>query len=227
MLELYHLGVATSTVPRLAVLLDPLLPSRPAVEVMTGRPLASRREYVSHLGAWDGHEVLLTTVGIGAPPLAIAVEELARSGVKAFLLLGTATFSDAVTSSTLLPHGAVRGDGTSAQYAPLPFPAVPDPLLRARLASAAGNAASYGLVESVDVEDGRLPPAAHVVARDLRCAALFVTAAARGVRAAALLIDPDRVDATRGGVDPYEVGDMAVAAYRALSSTQTSEGEGT
>ncbi len=223
MAELYHLGVPTSAVPRLAVLLDPLLPSAPAVAAIRGRPLASRREYVSHLGEWEGHEVLVTTVGIGAPPLAIAVEELVRSGTRGFVLLGTGTFSDDVRSPWLLPHGAARGDGTSAQYAPPQFPALPDPLLRARLASATGGAASYGLVETVDILDGATMPTGPAVARDLRCAALFVAAAARGVRAAALLVDSDGADVVDGAVRPDVVGDMALAAYRSLTSTEVSE----
>lgn len=188
------------------------------------RPLASRREYVSHLGGWDGQEVLVVTVGIGAPPLAIAVEELARSGTRAFVLLETATFVDDIRGRWLLPHGAARGDGTSAQYAPPQFPALPDPLLRARLASATGQAASYGLVETVDVSDGATTPAGPAVARDLRCAALFVAAAARGVRAAALLVDPNGSDAVDGRVSPDVVESMAVAAYRSLTSIEVSEG---
>ncbi|MEJ7742463.1 MAG: hypothetical protein WKF73_07900 [Nocardioidaceae bacterium] len=82
MSELYHLGVATSAVPGLAVLVDPLLNAAEAVSAIGGRPLASRREYDSHLGVWDGHDVLVTTVGVGGPPLAIALEELARSGTR-------------------------------------------------------------------------------------------------------------------------------------------------
>ncbi len=222
MAELYHLGIPTSAVPRFAVLLDPLLPSEPVVTAIKGKPLASRREYVSHSGGWNGHEVLVITVGIGAPPLAIAVEELARSGTRAFVLLGTGAFNDDVRSPWLLPHGAARGDGTSAQYAPLQFPALPDPVLRARLASATNGTASYGVVETVDVLEDSSPigPAA---ARDLRCAALFVAAAARRVHAAALLVDPNGDEAVDGEVRLHVVADMAVAAYRSLTSIEISE----
>ena len=223
MAELYHLGIPTSAVPRFAVLLDPLLPSEPVVTAIKGKPLASRREYVSHSGGWNGHEVLVITVGIGAPPLAIAVEELARSGTRAFVLLGTGAFHDDVRSPWLLPHGAARGDGTSAQYAPLQFPALPDPVLRARLASATGGAASYGVVETVDVLEGCPMTPGLAAARDLRCAALFVAAAARGVHAAALLVDPNGDEAVDGVVRQQVVGDMAVAAYRSLTSIERGE----
>ena len=40
MTELYHLGVDTSAVPRVAVLVDPLLGTAPVVAAMDGRPQA-------------------------------------------------------------------------------------------------------------------------------------------------------------------------------------------
>lgn len=154
----------------------------------------------------------MTTVGIGAPPLAIAVEELSRAGTEAMVLLGAATF-DGVSTRWLLPHGAVRRDGTSAQYAPLAFPAVPDPTLRAALAAASGDAATYGIVETVDVL-GHETSGHPTSCQELRCAALFVVAAVRQVRAGALLTDLD------GAVDVGgTVHDMAVAACRALTAS--------
>lgn len=217
MAELYHLGVSTTDVPRLAVLVDPLLDTSSAVAAIHGRPLATRREYITHLGSWDGQGVLVATVGIGAPPLAIAIEELSRAGTQAVVLLEAATFTHAA-ASWLLPHGAARHDGTSAQYAPLPFPAVPDPVLRARLARACGAAASSGIVETEDVLDATGTPSGPAAARDLRCAALFVVAAARRVRAAALLVDLATIGTTGGQGGADAVGDMAVAAYRALTT---------
>lgn len=224
MVELYHLGVPTSAVPELAVLVDPLLPLAPAVAAMNGRPLASRREYVSNLGVWDGHGVLVTTVGVGAPPLAIALEELTRAGTRAVVLLGTAGFRDAAASAWLIPHGAARGDGTSAQYAPVQFPAAPHPQLRACLADACGAAASYGLVETVDVLDGGQPTNGYAAAKDLRCAALFVVASARRVEAAALLVDPDGTNTVDGDMSSDTVGAMAMAAYRALTASTKRQG---
>lgn len=224
MAELYHLGVPTAAVPRLAVLLDPGVASGPVVRAAGAAPLASRREYVSHLGAWDGQEVLLTTVGVGAPPLAIAVEELARAGTRSFVLLGTAAFRG-VTGRWLVPHGAARRDGTSAQYAPLAYPAVPDPLLRSALAAASRGSASYGLVETVDVmgPDAVDPGGSdHAVARDLRCAALFVVAAARGVRAAALLLDAARDRAKESG----EAAEAAMAALVSVDGRETGTAPG-
>jgi len=218
MAELYHLGVATSLVPQLAVLVDPMLSTTPLVAATGGRQVATRREYVNHLGLWDGKPVLVTTVGVGAPPLAIAVEELARAGTEAMVLLGTATFADASTP-WLLPHGAVRRDGTSAQYAPVQFPAIPDPRLRAALAEASGEAASYGIVETVDVLSH--PTSDHPISyHELRCAALFVVASVRGVRAAALLADSgNAATVTR---DSSTIFDMTVAACRALTASMSS-----
>ena len=221
MAELYHLGVPTSAVPRLAILVDPLLGVASVAGATGGRALASRREYVSFLGAWDDQEIVVTTVGIGAPPLAIAIEELARSGTEAMVLLGTATFFG-VPTRWLLPHGAARGDGTSGQYAPPQFPAVPDPRLRTALAGASGTSASHGLVETVDVLDAEEPTDGPAAGRDLRCAALYVVAAVRGVRAAALLTEPPGGE---GNPRTGAVDDMAVAACRALTGMDEGRGE--
>lgn len=216
MAELYHLGILTSAVPDAAVLVDSALPMGPVLGVTTTVPLASRREYQSHRAQWNGREILIASVGIGGPPLAIAIEELARCGTTKIILLGTAIFA-AVSTPFLVPYGASRRDGTSAQYAPTEFPAVPDPGLRATLAATAGATASYGLVDSVDVLPDVVEPAGIAAAIDMRCATLFVVASAREVRAAALLTDLHFSRPTDDSVNRYRVGAMAEAALRSLT----------
>ncbi|MEJ7742462.1 MAG: hypothetical protein WKF73_07895 [Nocardioidaceae bacterium] len=76
----------------------------------------------------------------------------------------------------------------------------------------------------MDVFDGTGPADLPSTAQDLRCAALFVVAAARGIRAAALLADPGRTPLVGGEISGELVGEMAVAAYRALASIEE-EGE--
>ncbi|NIU33636.1 MAG: nucleoside phosphorylase, partial [Gemmatimonadetes bacterium] len=53
------------------------------------RELARKREFVTYLGELAGQPVLVTSTGIGGPSASIAVEELARLGVRTFLRVGT------------------------------------------------------------------------------------------------------------------------------------------
>lgn len=208
MAELYHLGVPVSTVPDRVVLVDPAL-SRADVLAPLRAPemIASRREYVSHLANLDGEEVMVTTVGIGAPPLAIAVEELSRAGTRTVLLLGTGRLKVSADASWLVVSGAARGEGTSGQYAPMAFPAVPDARLLERLMTELSDRAVCGLVSTVDLMPDTTAPD-PLLATDLRCAALFVVAAARGVAAGAVLTP---------SVSGRDLSELAAAAYASLA----------
>lgn len=50
--------------------------------------LAWKREYRSFLGTLAGEKVLVTSTGIGGPSTSIAVEELAKLGVRIFSASG-------------------------------------------------------------------------------------------------------------------------------------------
>ncbi|WP_448613832.1 phosphorylase family protein [Modestobacter sp. URMC 112] len=217
MAELYHLGVDVAAVPPRVLLVGPDVVLDGSLARWGAVPAAGRREYTSSLVDRSGHRVLVVQVGVGAPPLAIAVEELARAGAREAVLVGTA---DGLPSpgAVLVPTGAVREDGTTGQYAPRAYPAVPDTLLRAGLAGRLGNRVVAGLVRSVDVPD---PAGEHplVLATDLLCAALFVVAAARQVRAAAALVD--------AGVDPGTSAAVTDAALETLTDDRSSDDRGT
>lgn len=187
MAELYHLGVDVGAVPSHVLLASQDFPLAAELSHWDAEPLAERREYSSSLVDRPGRRILVVKVGVGAPPLAIAVEELSRAGASSFVLAGTAS-GLAVPDVPLVPSGAVRGDGTTDQYAPMAFPAVPDLPLSALLRRQLGIRSAIGLVNSLDVRE---PPDGHplVVATDMLCACLFVVAAARRARAAAVLID--------------------------------------
>ena len=102
-------------VPRLATAFD-----HEAVE------LAWRREFRTYLGRLDGRPVLVTSTGIGGASTSIAVEELARLGVRTFLRVGTtgAIQPDIEIGDAIITTGAVRLDGASDHYAPPAYPAV-------------------------------------------------------------------------------------------------------
>ncbi|MCW2635131.1 MAG: uridine phosphorylase [Blastococcus sp.] len=215
MAELYHLGVDVEAVPSQVLLVGPDFPLTDLLSRWDAVSLVARREYSSHLVERSGRRILVVRVGVGAPPLAIALEELSRAGASTFILVGTATGMSA-PELPLVPTGAVRGEGTSDQYAPIAYPAVPDAPLRARLGRQLGSSGvAAGLVRSVDVVE---PTDQHplVAATDMLCACLFVVAAARQVRAAAAVVDT--------AAPPAMTSAVAEAALQTLVTDRLDEG---
>jgi uridine phosphorylase len=90
------------------------------------RPLAHKREYCTYLSEIGGAKVLVTSTGIGGPSTSIAVDELAQLGVHTFIRVGTTgSIQDAIAiGDVVITTGAVRLDGASLDYAPMPYPAL-------------------------------------------------------------------------------------------------------
>ncbi len=92
------------------------------------RELAFHREFRSILAESGKEKALVVSSGIGGPSLAVAMEELARLGIRCFLRVGTcgAIAPDLNPADLVISEGAVRLDGTSQHFAPLPYPACAD-----------------------------------------------------------------------------------------------------
>jgi uridine phosphorylase len=90
--------------------------------------IASNRQYITYTGTYQGVKVSVTSVGVGAPALAIAMEELIKVGAKNFIRIGTGGMLQKwlPIPCLIVGTGAVRGDGTSREYFPLEYPAVAD-----------------------------------------------------------------------------------------------------
>jgi uridine phosphorylase len=90
--------------------------------------VAQNREYVTYTGTVNGIKMSVVSTGIGCPSTAICVEELARVGVDTFIRVGTAgSLQPWVKPGDLvMATGVVREEGTTRQYIPLHYPAVPD-----------------------------------------------------------------------------------------------------
>ena len=86
------------------------------------------REFNIYTGTLSGEPVSVCSTGIGGPSTAIAVEELAACGVHTFIRIGTCGGISTMVRSgdCVIATGAVRAEGTSREYAPIEFPAVPD-----------------------------------------------------------------------------------------------------
>ena len=144
------------------------------------------------------------STGIGGPSAAIAVEELAACGVHTFIRIGTCggISTKVCSGDCVIATGAVRQEGTSREYAPIEFPAVPDTdVLFALIASAKKLGYTYhaGVVQCKDSFYGqhspaRMPVAGELMAKweawkrlgvlasEMESAALFVVADALGCR---------------------------------------------
>jgi len=166
--------------------------------------LTQNREYNIFCGKLCDEDVCVCSTGIGGPSTAIAVEELCACGVHTFIRIGTCggISLDVIADHVVIATGAVRQEGTSHEYAPPEFPAVPNFDVLCALVEAAKESTSLyhtGIVQCKDSFYGqhspsRMPVAAQllekweawkrlgVLASEMESAALFTVGAALKVR---------------------------------------------
>ena len=166
--------------------------------------VAQNREYTVYTGTLLGEKVSVCSTGIGGPSAAIAMEELTNIGADTFIRVGTCggIALSVQSGDIVVATGAVRQEGTSREYAPIEYPAVPDFTLTAALIDAAkalGKTCHAGVVQCKDSfygqhSPGRMPVSGELLAKweawkrlgvkasEMESAALFTVAAARGVR---------------------------------------------
>ncbi|WP_435066871.1 nucleoside phosphorylase [Haloplanus sp. C73] len=136
----YHLEVAPGDVADTV-----LLPGDPdRVDIVTDRwdeaeTMADHREYRTATGRYEGAPLSVTSTGIGSPSAAIAVEELARVGAETFLRVGScgALQPEMDVGDLVITTGAVRSEGTSAEYVREDYPATADHAVVSALVAAA------------------------------------------------------------------------------------------
>ena len=166
--------------------------------------IGMNREYNIWTGYLLGEKVSVCSTGIGGPSASIAMEELHNIGADTFIRVGTCggIALDIIPDDVVVANGAIRFEHTSMEYAPIEFPAVPDFDVTAAL-KAAGEELGYnihvGVVQCKDSFYGQHSPEKSPVyyellnkweswkrlgvkASEMESAALFVVAAALGVR---------------------------------------------
>ena len=169
--------------------------------------IGMNREFNIYTGTLLGEKVSVCSTGIGGPSAAIAMEELTAIGADTFIRIGTCggIAMDVLPGDVVVATGSVRFEHTSLEYAPIEFPAVPDFGVTAAL-KASGQALGYrvhtGVVQCKDSFYGQHSPEKSPVAEmllskweawkrlgvkasEMESAALFVVAAALGVRCGA------------------------------------------
>lgn len=88
--------------------------------------VAQAREFTTMTGTYNGIRMSVVSVGIGAPSVAIVLEELWELGVRVIIRAGTAIALNVPPGHFILASGAVRHEGVSSTYLPLEFPAICD-----------------------------------------------------------------------------------------------------
>lgn len=201
----YHVGLGPGDVGRYVLLPgDPKRCAKIAKYFDNPRLVADSREFVTYTGTLNGVPVSVTSTGIGGPSASIALEELTNCGADTFIRVGTCggMQEDVCGGDIVIATGAIRMEGTSREYAPIEYPAVPNFDVTCALVQAAKNLGKpykTGVVQCKDAFYGQHSPAKMPVsyellnkweawkrlgvkASEMESAALFVVADALGCR---------------------------------------------
>ena len=169
----YHIQVSKGEVGRYVILPgDPKRCVKIAQYLENPVLIADNREYVTYTGMLDGEKVSVTSTGIGGPSAAIAMEELYHCGADTFVRIGTCGGMQPQVKSgdIVIATGAIRMEGTSREFAPIEFPAVPDlEVTNALLQAAKKKGLSFhtGVVQSKDSFYGQHEPEIMPVSYEL------------------------------------------------------------
>ena len=201
----YHIHCAPGEVGRYVILPgDPGRCAYIARHFDDAKLIAQNREFTTYTGTLLGEKVSVCSTGIGGPSASIAMEELHKLGADTFIHTGTCGGIDLDVKSgdIVVATGAIRFEHTSMEYAPIEFPAVADFNITAALMQASkslGYTTHSGVVQCKDSFYGQHSPEKSPVyyelqnkweswkrlgvkASEMESAALFVIAAALGVR---------------------------------------------
>ena len=217
----YHIDAQMGDIGRYCIIPgDPGRCEKIAMYLDSPEHLSMNREYNIWTGYLLGEKVTVCSTGIGGPSTAIAVEELFSCGADTFIRVGTCGGISLKVKSgdVVIANGAVRQDGTSHEYAPPEFPAVPDTNVLFSLVEAARESGidyHTGVVQSKDSFYGqhspkRMPTSSAllekweawkrlgVLASEMEASTLFTVGATLGVRTGALFVsvwNQERYDA--------------------------------
>ncbi len=237
----YHIQVGQGDVGRYVILPgDPKRCEKIARYFDGPRLVADNREYVTYTGALDGVPVSVTSTGIGGPSASIAMEELVQAGADTFVRIGTCGGMqlDVCSGDIVIASGAVRMEGTSREYAPIEYPAVPDIGVVNALAAAAGELGQnyhVGVVQCKDSFYGQHSPETKPVsyellskweawkrlgclASEMESAALFIVGSALRVRVGSCFLVMANQEREKAGLENPVVHDTDMAVQVAVQA---------
>ena len=226
----FHIRCKAGDVGRYCILPgDPGRCAAIAARFEKAEQVSQNREFTVYSGVLAGERVSVCSTGIGGPSAAIAMEELIAIGAHTFIRVGTCggMALPVRAGDVIIATGAIRMEGTSREYAPIEFPAVPDFATTCALVDAAralGKPFHTGVVQCKDSFYGQHTPETMPVepellykweawkrlgalASEMESAALFTVAAARGVRCGAVFSALWKQEREKAGLDQDAVFD--------------------
>jgi uridine phosphorylase len=239
----YHVQLEPGDVGEYVILPgDPGRCEKIAQHLTNPKLVASNREYVTYTGELLGQRVSVTSTGIGGPSAAIALEELVHVGAKVFIRVGTSggMQEEVLGGDVVIATGAIRLDGTSAEYVPLEFPAVADFEVTQALIQAAKDVGAphhVGVVQCKDNFYGQHDPSSMPVGYDLKnkweawkragaltsemeSATLFIVGSTRRVKVGSVLLVVANQTRRELGLEDVQVHDTELAIKVAIRAIE-------
>ncbi len=239
----FHIRCAAGEVGRYCLLPgDPGRCEKIAAYLDAAAFVTANREFTTWTGTLLGEKVSVCSTGIGGPSAAIAMEELHALGADTFVRVGTCggIALDVKSGDLVVATGAVRMEGTSREYAPIEYPAVPDYEVLTALVDAArasGRDWHAGVVQCKDSFYGQHDPARMpvcyelqnkweawkrlgVLASEMESAALFTCAAALGARCGTVLHTIWNQERNAAGLDQDEDSDVDAAVRAGVEAVR-------
>jgi uridine phosphorylase len=221
----FHLKCeATDIAPYVMLVGNPQRAERAALLLEDARLVNEYRYLLVYTGVSQGQRVTVATTAMGAPSTAIVVEELCNLGARALLRVGSAggIAPDVDTGDIVIATGSIRDEGTTPQYLPMTFPAVPDfDLLRLVMdtAHSVKPDVKHGVVISRDSfyrsygdDEMQLMLRCGVQAIEMESSCVFIVGQYRGVRTSALFAVDGSV--TKGAIKPQGAEELFKTAER-------------
>jgi uridine phosphorylase len=237
----YHIGVSAGEVGRYVILPgDPGRCEKIARHFDNPVKIAQNREYTTYTGYLDGEKVSVVSTGIGGPSASIAVEELVHCGADTFIRVGTSggMQKEVLGGDLVIATGAIRFEGTTKEYAPIEYPAVPDFDVTAALKEASeelGYRHHLGVVQCKDNFYGQHSPdsmpvadelnskwkawiACGALASEMESAALFIVGSVRRVRTGSVMLVIANQTRRELGLEDPQVYDTEAAVVTAVEA---------
>ncbi len=237
----YHVGLGPGDVGRYVILPgDPKRCEKIASHFENAKLIADSREYLTYTGTLDGEKVSVTSTGIGGPSASIAINELSKIGADTFLRVGTCggMQKEVCGGDIVIASGAIRMEGTSREYAPIEYPAVPDHhVMNAMIEAAetAGTKYHVGVVQCKDSFYGQHEPEVMPVsyelqnkweawlrmgclASEMESAALFIAGSFLRVRVGSCFLVVANQERAKAGLPNAQVHDTELAIVTAVDA---------
>lgn len=240
----FHIGVGPEDIGEYVILPgDPKRVPKIAKYFDNAQKVGDSREFVTYTGYLNGVKVSCTSTGVGGPSASIALEELVAAGAKTFIRIGTCGGMqlDVKSGDIVVASGAIRAEGTTKEYAPIEFPAVPNVKVANELAEAAerlGVPYHVGVVQCKDSFYGQhrpetLPNHEELLrkwdawirldckASEMESAALFIVGQYLKVRVGSCFLVVANQTRAEAGLDNPQVHDTDMAIRVAIEAMRS------